>query len=63
MIEQHLIIRFLALSLNNSLLIIIFRDGEHLTIVVEIGDIAKQGGGVNAVEPVINLQGFIISVH
>ena len=63
MIEQHLIIRFLALPLNNRLLIIIFRDGEHLTIVVDIGDIAKQRGGVDAIEPVINLQGFVVGVH
>lgn len=63
MIKQHLIIRFLALSLSNRLLIIIFRDGEHLAIVVDIGDIAKQGGGVDTIEPVINLQGFIIGIH
>lgn len=63
MIKQHLIIRLLALPLNNRLLIVIFRDGEHLAIVVDIGDIAKQRGGVDAIEPVINLQGFVVGVH
>lgn len=63
MVEQHLIIWLLALSLDNGLLVIGFRDGEHLAFVVEISDVTEQRGGVYTGVFVIDLQGFVVGVH